>query len=247
LQERRSATTEELDRAKEALDRADAQLSAARARAAAAMAAQEAARSGVEAAGVALSYATLVAPFDGVVTQRLVDPGSMAIPGTPLLTIEDPKALRLEVAIDEARSGGAALGQSAESCFEPDPSQSSRRCVPGRVTEMGRLDPSSHSVVVKIDLSGEAGVRSGMFGRARFEGPPRQTITAPSSAVVRRGQLAFAFTVDAENRARLQPLSLGEASGDQLEVLSGLREGDRIVLDPPPAVSDGVAVTGGAG
>jgi RND family efflux transporter MFP subunit len=242
LHEKRSATTQELDQATSGLQLAEAQLSAARARAAAATAARDEAQAAVEAASVATSYTILTAPFDGVVTERSVDPGSMAQPGASLLTIEDPSAFRLEVPMDEARAGQIAVGARAEVHLG-----SEDRDVPwtsGRVSEIARVDPATHSFVVKIELPGGSNLRSGIFGRARFDGPSTQALTIPAAAAIRRGQLTFAYTVDSENRARLQPISPGKVASDRVEVLAGLREGEPVVVNPPLSLSDGARVAG---
>ena len=105
LHDQRSATPQELDQAVSALDVADAQFKQAQAHRSAANAAHDAARAASDAAGIANSYATLSAPFDGVVTERAVDPGSMANPGTPLVTLEEGTAFRVEVSLDESRRG----------------------------------------------------------------------------------------------------------------------------------------------
>jgi hypothetical protein len=66
----------------------------------------------------------------------------------------------------------------------------------------------------------------------------------PAAAAIRRGQLTFVYAVNAENRAILQPVSPGAETHDRLEVLAGIREGDRVVTDPPSSLSDGAPVTG---
>jgi hypothetical protein len=88
-------------------------------------------------------------------------------------------------------------------------------------------------------------MRSGVFGRARFAGPTRRAIVVPAAAAVRRGQLTFVYVVGADGRAKLQPVSPGAATGAQLEILAGLRDGERVIAGPPAALSDGAAVTGG--
>lgn len=242
LQEQRSATAQELDQAVAALDGAVAQLDGARARTASAIAARQAAQSALDAAGIAASYADLTAPFDGIVADRSVDPGSMAAPGAPLLTVEDTSAFRLEVTLDEARAGDVAAGESAE-VNTGDPSAPDRWTM-SRVVEVARVDPASHSFIAKLDLPADPTMRSGLFGRARFSGPSRSALTVPASALVRRGQLAIVFTIDADNRARLQPVSPGPVARDRVEVLAGLREGDRVVISPPESLSDGGRVSG---
>ncbi len=244
LHDKRSATPQELDQAVSSLAAADAQLSGAQARLAAATAARDAAQSANDAARIAASYSVLVAPFDGLITERSVDPGTMATPGMPLLTLEDSTSFRLEVALDETRATQVAVGQDVEVQIG-DPGRSTDSIAAARVTEIGRLDPTAHSFLVKLDLPPRPSWRSGLFGRARFAASPRQALVVPASSAVRRGQLTFVYTVDADGRARLQPISPGAEADDRIEILAGIREGDRVVVNPPAQLSDGVRVAGG--
>ena len=244
LHDKKSATSQELDQAVSALEAAEAQLNGARARVAAAAAAKDAAQSSSDSAAIATSYAVLTAPFDGLVIERAADPGAMATPGVPLLTIEDSTSFRLEVALDEARAANAAVGQRVD--VEIGDAQSPGRWAgQARVSEIARVDPASHSFLVKLDLPAVPALRSGVFGRARFEGPARQTLVVPASAAVRRGQLTFVYTVGTDNRAKLQPIATGVQTGERIEVLAGLREGERVITSPPAALTDGAPVTGG--
>jgi len=243
LHEKRSATLQELDQAVSTLETAEAQLGQAQAHLAAANAGRDAAQAASDAAAVASSYAALTAPFDGIVAERSVDPGSMANPGAGLLTVEDATGFRLESAVDEARAVQIADGQSVDVVIgdAAEPADA----VAGRVSEIARIDPASHSFLVKIDLPARANIRSGTFGRARFAGPSRQALVVPSSSAVRRGQLTFVFTVDADHRARLQAVSPGAVAEGRLEILAGLREGDVVITNPSPSLSDGTPVSGG--
>ena len=243
LHDKRSATPQELDQARSALDAADAQLGAARARVAAASAARDAAQKASDAAAITASYAVLIAPFDGLVTQRSADPGVMATPGLALVTVEDATGFRLEVALDEARAAPVALGQAARVQIG-DVGSSNHWTGEARVSEIARVDPASHSFLIKLDLPNGPSLRSGRFGRARFAGPTRQALVIPASAAIRRGQLTFVYAVNAEGRAVLQPVSPGAETEDRIEVLAGIREGDRVITDPPPSLSDGSPVTG---
>ena len=243
LHDKRSATPQELDQAASALDAANAQLGAARARVAAASAAREAAQAASTAAAITASYAVLAAPFDGLVTERSADPGVMATPGLPLVTVEDATGFRLEVALDEARAAHVAPGQAARVEIG-DEGSSNHWTGEARVSEIARVDPASHSFLIKLDLANGPSLRSGLFGRARFAGPTRQALVIPASAAMRRGQLTFVYAVNAEGRAILQPVSPGAESHGRLEVLAGIRDGDRIIDDPPSSLSDGTPVTG---
>jgi len=243
LAARKSATPQELDQAIATLTAADARLRSARARRAAASAEHDAAHSASSAAGTSLTYTQLTAPFDAVVSERSVDPGAMATPGTPLLTLEDPTSFQLEVRIDESRVAQVLVGQAVKVHVSnaADP-RSAPVWADGRVTEIARLDPASHAFAVKIDLPIDSGARSGSFGRARFSGPTRTALTVPESALVRRGQLAFVFAVDANNIARLRAVSTGGVAAGHVETLAGVSDGDIIVVSPPLALTDGHSV-----
>jgi RND family efflux transporter MFP subunit len=242
LYTRRSATAEELDRVVAARAAAEGQAAAARARRDAVMEAREAARAAADAARISQSYTTLSAPFDGVVTERHVDPGSMAAPGVPLLALEDTSSYRLDVQVDESRVNSAQPGSTVEvQCTGCNQAS----WIAAIVTEVSRVDPSSHGFVVKIDLPPNARWRSGMFGRVRMPGAARSAVMAPEAALVRRGQLTFVFLLD-QQRVRLRPISIGTPSGDGIEVLAGVKPGDRIVVNPPPDLADGTPVLGGS-
>jgi RND family efflux transporter MFP subunit len=241
LHEQRSATSQELDQAVAAFSAAESRATAARAEAASAAAAFEAARSAAAAGEIVAGYGALTAPFDGVVVERFADPGSMAAPGVPLLVIEDPRALRLEVTADATRAAGLAIGMPADVRLDAEGPDAG--WTEGRIAEIARVDPASQSFVVKIDVPARPEWRSGLFGRARFRGPSRQALTAPASSVLRRGQLTLVFTVSSDNVARLRAVRVGETADDRVEILAGLSGGEAVVIDPPPALEDGVRVT----
>ena len=241
LHAKRSATAQELDQAVAGFAAAEAQATSARARLAAAHAARDAAQAAADGAEIGITYTVLSAPFDGAVTDRHADPGSMAMPGAPLLTLEDTSAFRLETPIDEARAALVAVGQAVEVRF--DGAIGRGEWLAARVVEIAHVDPTSHTLLIKIELPRALTVRSGLFGRARFDGPTRRALTAPASALVARGQLTFVFLVDG-GRARLRPISAGASDADRVEVLAGLRDGDVVVTEPSPSFSDGARVTG---
>ena len=188
----------------------------------------------VGAARVALGYATLAAPFAGLVTERKADPGSLAMPGVPLLTLEREGNLRLEASIDESRLGLARIGQSVVVEIG-----GLNRTVSGRVGEIvPSVDSATRSFTVKIDLPALPGLRAGMFGRAAFATGQREAVLVPQPAVLERGQIRSVYVVEGDT-ARLRFLTLGEARDNRREVLSGLRAGERIIIAPPPLLTDG--------
>ena len=196
----------------------------------------------VDAAAATEAYTTLTAPFDGVITERAVDPGDMATPGVRLLTLEDVRALRLEVTVDEARAANVSRAQTVRVWLSsPTPAA----WVDAIVGEIARVDPASHSFLVKLDLPATVTASSGTFGRAQFSGPSHTALVIPAAAAVQRGQLTFVYAVDDDHRVHLQPISAGAQTGDRLEVLAGLSEHARVVSQPPASLADGVHINEG--
>ena len=250
LRARNSATQNELDEAVAALRGAEARLKVAEARVAESKAAIDSAAAGSSVAQVAASYATLTAPFDGVVTEKMVDPGNMASPGLPLVTVEDDRSFRLEVRVDESRASLVHVGETVDVKLDERASASSQETpaalpavIAGRITEIQRmLDPGAHDFLVKIDLPAGQSLRSGMYGRAVFRGEAHRGLAVPETAVSRRGQLVVVFVVDADHRARLRLVNASEALDGRVEIRAGLVAGERVVVAPPPALVDGSPV-----
>jgi multidrug efflux pump subunit AcrA (membrane-fusion protein) len=103
----------------------------------------------------------------------------------------------------------------------------------GTVAEIDpAADPSSHSFLVKIDLPSSSQLRAGMYGTAEFANGLRQAILIPHSAIVFRGSLACVYVLDSQGIAQLRYLTLGAAQGDEVEVLSGVSSGEKLVDAP---------------
>lgn len=189
-------------------------------------------------AKVSLSYATVAAPFDGVVVSRLADPGTMAAPGVPLMAVEG-RELRLEAVVPESVLRQVRLGTVAPVKIDALGEQQ----VQGRVTEITpQGDASTHSFVVKLTVPRNAGMKSGMFGRAQFPVGSQSRLTVPVEAVWDREGLHYVYAINTQDIARLRIVTLGERAGDRYEVLSGLSEGDRVVTNGRERVTDGAKV-----
>jgi RND family efflux transporter MFP subunit len=241
LHARGSATTQELDEASAALDAAEARAAAAAARLDETAAGVAGAEADSDAATTTESYTRIAAPFDGIVTETMVEAGNMAAPGTPLVRLEDARALRLDIRVDESRVGTVAVGDEIAVSLESG-REGAAGAMRGTVAEVARaVDSDARAFIVKIALPPAAGLRSGMFGRARMTGRPRRVLTVPAEAIVRRGQIATVFVVD-KGVARLR---LVDVAGR--EVLAGLSSGETVVLGPPVDLVDGRRVTAGAG
>jgi RND family efflux transporter MFP subunit len=196
----------------------------------------------VRATEVNRSYAEITAPFAGVITAKSVDPGTLAVPGTPLLTLEREGAYRLEASVDESHFSGIRVGQAVTVTLE-----GIDRNFDARVSEIvPTVDAASRSYTVKIDLPSAPNLRSGTFGRAAFSLGTRSALTVPVSAVNVRGQLQSVFVVD-NGIAHTRLITTGEkAVGPKdmgrLEVLSGLAAGEMVVPSPPANLTDGAKV-----
>jgi len=235
LQAKQSATAQELDDATAALRSAEARVSAASARTLQAALAVESARAAGDQATTTDAFSTIAAPFDGMITEKMIEPGNMASPGAPLLRLEDTRGFRLEVRVDESRIGQIRNGDSVPLLLG-----AGTTTITGTVVEVSRaVDADARTFLVKIALPDGLGLRSGEFGKARFRGTSRRALTIPSSAIVRRGQLTSVFVVD-KGVARVRLVSLSES-----EVLAGLTESEMVIVSPPAGVTDGRRVSVG--
>jgi len=191
----------------------------------------------VASAEIVRGYAQLAAPFAGTVTAKSVDPGGLAAPGAPLLTIEREGAYRLEATVEESRLALIHTGQPVTVVLD-----AIARPVEGRVSEIvPAIEAASRSFIAKIDLPATPQLRSGLFGRARFAFGTRPVVAIPIAAVTERGQLASVFVADG-GRARSRFVTLGPRSQNSVEILSGLSPGEQVVFPAPPSLADGALV-----
>lgn len=222
LESEKSVSPQEMDEVSRRAEAAAANLEAVRAQ-------TEEARAQETGARAMLSYTRLVAPFTGVVTARMADPGTMAAPGVPLLKVDQAGALQLDATVDESAIGAIHNGMKVPVAIDGGSSDN----LAGTVAEIvPAADPSSHSFLVKIDLPSSTQMRAGMYGTAMFANGSKQAILIPRSAVVSRGSLSCAYVLDSQGVAQLRYLTLGAPQGDLVEVLSGVSAGEKLVDVP---------------
>ncbi len=172
-----------------------------------------------------LSYTRIRAPFDGMVTAKNVDPGALASPGVPLLTVEDTRRFRLEASVDESDLRFVKQGAATPIVIEAAGGE-----LTGKVAQIvPAADPASRTFVIKIELPGNPQLRSGLFGRAHFSRGERDSIVVPETAVFDRGQMKGVYVVGADGLIDLRFVTLGKRTGDKVEVLSGLAGGERLI------------------
>jgi len=181
-----------------------------------------------------LSYATIRAPFDGIVVDKQIDEGDLAKPGETLVTLYDPTRLQLEADVPESIAlklkPGELVGVQINSI--------SANCE-GTVSEIvPQASPASRSLLVKVTGPCPPGVVTGMFGRLIIQTGERKQFLIPISAVERVGQLEMVYVVkntninDKNRVVEKRFIQTGEPSGDEIEVLSGLSADDSVVVDP---------------
>ncbi|MDH5739771.1 MAG: efflux RND transporter periplasmic adaptor subunit [Nitrospira sp.] len=195
----------------------------------------EANRKAVEAQ---LSYTVVKAPFDGVITEKKVEAGELASPGQPLLKIEDPRRLRLEATVAEGDLKSVSNGDTISVVIDA----LGVEVLIGRVSQiLPAGDPHTHTFMVKVDLPNTSGLKTGMFGRFQLDKGVTLTILVPLTAIVERGELTSLYAVGADHVARLRWVKLGRRFDQQVEILSGLNEGERVLTDGSRGV-DGATV-----
>jgi RND family efflux transporter MFP subunit len=222
LQAEKSVSPQEMDEVARRAEAAAARLDAMRAQ-------TESARDQANGAAAMLSYTRLRAPFSGVVTARMADPGTMASPGVPLLQVDQAGALQLQTSVDESAISAIHKGMKVQLKIDG----AGAATFAGAIAEINAAaDPTSHSFLVKIDLPSSSQLRAGMYGTAEFPNGLPQAILIPQSSVVSRGSLVCVYVLDSRRIAQLRYVTLGAAQGNLIEVLSGISAGERLVDAP---------------
>jgi RND family efflux transporter MFP subunit len=237
LASKKSISPQEFDEASARLKSAQAAYEMARSKRAQLDSKQAQVQQEIRGATITRDYTRISAPFSGVVTAKSVEPGNLAAPGAPLLTMEREGNYRLEASVDESRLPFVKPGQTVDVALE-----SLDRRFSARVSEIvPAVDAASRACIVKIDLPAVPNLRSGVFGRAWFPLGARKVLTIPAAALVERGQLQSVFVMEGRV-ARSRLLTTGERGQGAVEVLSGLSVGEKVVSPAPPGLTDGARV-----
>lgn len=186
-------------------------------------------------ASVGLAHAVIRAPFSGVVTVRHAEPGDMALPGQPLLTLIDPGQLRVTASVPQAQLSLVRAAQAVHIEFP----ESGLPPVPARSQQvMPSSDPATHTTAVRLGLPGDLpGVQAGQFARAVFTAAARARLVVAPQSLVRRGEVVAVYVLEAGGGIVMRQVRVGERLAENaVEVLAGLKEGERVLNDPLRAV-----------
>jgi len=211
---------------KAALDKALADYQAAQAQ-------FEAAAAAASRAATVKGYAVVAAPYSGVVAARHVELGETVAPGTPLMTGFDPRDLRVVADIPQHKLGAIRRDASARVEFV----QLKQVVESAPLTVLPTADARTHTTRVRLALPRYVdGTYPGMYARVHFTIGRAKKLVIPAAAVVRRTELTGAYVVAANGDLQFRQVRLGAAAGDAgVEVLAGLKPGERVALDPVAA------------
>jgi multidrug efflux system membrane fusion protein len=197
------------------------------------------AKAQADAARAMLSYTLVTAPFSGIVTEKKVDAGSMAVPGMPIVVLEETGRYRIEAPVPETYLGTLEVGSQVRIVLDGGGGEE----IAGSVSEVvPTVDPASRTFTVKVDLPRGAEMRTGMFGRVLIPVGEDTVLVVPQRAISRVGGYDTLYTVTADNVARLVMVTTGKAFGDGVEILSGVEPGARVAISPLEKLVDGARV-----
>ena len=177
----------------------------------------------------AKSYTTVVAPYDGVVATTEVDVGDMATMGRPLVTVFDPRELRVVATVSQTVLATADLAAPVR--IEVPTRKGA--LVARRVTVIPVADARTHTTRIRLDLPEAPGLLPGQYARASLVTGRTRALVVPQSSVIRRSEVTAVYVIDAQDRVQLRQVRLGESAGEGLvEVLAGLTNGERVATEP---------------
>ena len=213
LQQSRTISREEFEQTREQQEVAAANLNAARQK--------------LEQMDVMLSYSTIRAPKDGVIVDRLAEPGDMARPGEPLLVLYAPGSLRLEVPVMENLRKRISVGDKLRvhiDAYDRDIRATIEEIVP-------QADAASRSFLVKLALPAVDDLFEGLFGRVFIPAGTRRHLCLNTAAVETIGQLEFVTVVEPDGTLERRMIKTGRVGRPgRIEVLSGLKAGERVLV-----------------
>lgn len=213
LLESGSASQREYDQALAARDAATARVAAA--------------RSAVESAKQQVEYTLVRAPYAGIVTERLVEPGEAVGVGQPLMSGLSLETLR--VVVDLPQEVAASVREHKKALVLTDEG----RIEATNITIFPYAHSASNTFRVRLELpQGQFSLYPGMFVKVAFVVGESQRLLVPTEALLRRSEVTGVYVVDDEDKVRMRQVRIGRQFGERTEVLAGLQAGDRVAMDP---------------
>jgi RND family efflux transporter MFP subunit len=188
-----------------------------------------------------IAHTSITAPFSGIVTQKLIEKGSVVGAGTLVATITDISSLKLVVNIPEKAINGFKIGQSVPVSTEVYQGVS----FPGKITMVGAEGDAAHNYPVEITLSNSAAtqLKAGMYGTiATNEQIKEKSLSIPRQALVGSSKQPQVYVVE-NGKAILRTIEIGASTNEFYEVTKGLAEGDQVVSSGQINLQNGALVT----
>jgi RND family efflux transporter MFP subunit len=239
LRERESVSQQEFDQANAGYEVAKARKSRSEQTLGSFYAKKKQVAASLDEAKTFYDYTHLKAPFGGLISQKMVDEGSLASPGTPLVVLEDNTHYQLEAVVDESKSGTIKIGQE----IDVNVDALGEKKIKGKVAEViPHIDSVSRTFQVKIDLPVLPQITSGMFGKAYFPMGKRTMMLVPKGALLECGELSSLLVVNQNGRVERRLVKEGKEYQGKVEILSGLNFGESIVARDVFKVKEGCLV-----
>jgi RND family efflux transporter MFP subunit len=192
-------------------------------------------KAALEEARINLGFTKIKSPVSGILTQKKVEVGNMAVPGAALLRVEDNSSFRLEVMVDEKLLENLRPGMPVDIYVGALNSD-----IKGRIAEIvPAVDPGTRSFLVKIDMDNAIELCTGLYAKAFIPRGRKEAILVPEDAVVEKGQLVGVYTGDDKGVVNYRLIRAGTSYNGNTEVLSGLQGGDRVITDGIEKAIDG--------
>ncbi|MGM0691028.1 MAG: efflux RND transporter periplasmic adaptor subunit [Pseudomonadota bacterium] len=191
-------------------------------------------------------YSRIEAPYDGVVTERHVEPGQLANPGQPLLMLQGSQAREIRVEVDDSAFAALPTGTSTQVNYR-DAEAVDRDFTAEVITAISAADPVSRTHTVKLAVPESVEINPGQFVSVRVTLDTRGSIVVPNDAIHQRAGIEGVFVLDDQNRARFRVVRFGRESDGESPVLSGIVVGDRVITNTDGRLANGVTVRGGQG
>jgi RND family efflux transporter MFP subunit len=238
---------QDIDDANARVQDADAQLASAKAAVTASEEQVHVATAARERFSTLLTYLRIVAPFEGTITRRLVDPGAMIQAGTasavqamPVVRLSQVDHMRLVLPVPESVVPRIRVSAPVEVRLE-----SLKRVIQGRIARFtGKLDPATRTMETEVDLPNrDSAIKAGMFGYATLVLEQREDVlTVPVQALASREAPVKVLVVGTDQRLQEREVRLGLETPERVEVVSGLEEGERVVLGARSNLNAGLLV-----
>jgi len=179
------------------------------------------------------------APYDGIIREKMVDVGDLAEPGKNMFSIENTDVYIVDLVLPEQYIHTVGLNQEVTVTV----GALNNKTFVGSIQEIfPAADEKSRSFFIKVKLPVDPSLRSGMFARVSIPVGQGDLLLIPLTAVIHSGQLTGIYIVDDTNTAKYRLIRTGRTFGKSIEVLSGLKQGDRYVTAPPSNLINGMIV-----